>query len=162
MRIYFLYVLLFVLNCSSFALDKEELLKLVRPNNPKNDNLIILSSDYIDENPQRAIQYHNQAMEQINNNSSKAFYLLQNGIIYNYYYDNKKDSALKSIIDAQNIFKEENLIGKQILCDILKGTVFEKMGDRIRAEMEYKNAYERAKKIKEFKVALLVYWLGMT
>ena len=85
----------------------------------------------------------------------KAFYLLQNGIIYNYYYDNKKDSALKSIIDAQNIFQEENLIGKQILCDILKGTVFEKMGDRIRAEMEYKNAYERAKKINEFKVAFI-------
>ena len=155
MRIYFLYVFLLVLNCSSYALNNEELLRLVRPNEPKDDNLIILNTNYIEENPQRAIQYHNQAMEQINKNSSKAFYLLQNGIIYNYYYDNKKDSALKSIIDAQNIFKEENLIGKQILCDILKGTVFEKMGDRIRAEMEYKNAYERAKKINEFKVAFI-------
>ena len=85
----------------------------------------------------------------------KAFYLLQNGIIYNYYYESKKDSALKSIIDAQNLFKEENLISEQILCDILKGAVFEKIGDQIRAKIEYKNAYERAKKINEFKVAFI-------
>ena len=155
MRIYILYVLLIVLNCSSYALEKEELLKLIRPDEAKSDNLIVLNSDYIDENPQRAIQYHNQAIEQIKNMPFKAFYLLQNGVIYNYYYNNKKDSALKSIIDAQNIFKEENLISEQILCDILKGTVFEKMGDLIRAEMEYKNAYERAKKINEFKVAFI-------
>ena len=90
MRIYFLYVLLLVLNGSSYALDKEELLKLVRPNEPKDDKLIILNSDYIDENPQRAIQYHNQAIEQIKNFTFKAFYLLQNGIIYNYYYEIKK------------------------------------------------------------------------
>ena len=155
MRIYILYVLLIVLNNSSYALEKEELLKLIRPDEAKSDNLIVLNSDYIDENPQRAIQYHNQAIEQIKNMPFKAFYLLQNGVIYNYYYNNKKDSALKSIIDAQNIFKEENLISEQILCDILKGTVFEKMGDLIRAEMEYKNAYERAKKINEFKVAFI-------
>ena len=155
MRIYILYVLLILLNCSSYALEKEELLKLIRPDEAKSDNLIVLNSDYIDENPQRAIQYHNQAIEQIKNMPFKAFYLLQNGVIYNYYYNNKKDSALKSIIDAQNIFKEENLISEQILCDILKGTVFEKMGDLIRAEMEYKNAYERAKKINEFKVAFI-------
>ena len=155
MRMYILYVLLIVLNCSSYALEKEELLKLIRPDDPKSDNLIVLNSDYIDENPQRAINYHNQAIEQINNMPFRAFYLLQNGVIYNYYYNNKKDSALKSIIDAQNIFKEENLISEQIMCDILKGTVFEKMGDLIRAEMEYKNAYERAKKINEFKVAFI-------
>ena len=152
---YILYVLLIVLNCNSYALEKEELLKLIRPDEPKSDNLIVLNFDYIDENPQRAIKYHNQAIEQIKNMPFKAFYLLQNGVIYNYYYNNKKDSALKSIIDAQNIFKEENLISEQIMCDILKGTVFEKMGDLIRAEMEYKNAYERAKKINEFKVAFI-------
>ena len=152
---YVLYVFLIVVNCSSYALEKEELLKLIRPDEAKIDNLIVLNSDYIDENPQRAIKYHNQAIEQIKNTPFKAFYLLQNGVIYNYYYENKKDSALKSIIDAQNIFKEENLISEQILCDILKGTVFEKMGDLIRAEMEYKNAYERAKKINEFKVAFI-------
>ena len=155
MRMYILYVLLIVLNCNSYALEKEELLKLIRPDEPKSDNLIVLNFDYIDENPQRAIKYHNQAIEQIKNMPFKAFYLLQNGVIYNYYYNNKKDSALKSIIDAQNIFKEENLISEQIMCDILKGTVFEKMGDLIRAEMEYKNAYERAKKINEFKVAFI-------
>ena len=100
MRIYILYVLLILLNCSSYALEKEELLKLIRPDEAKSDNLIVLNSDYIDENPQRAIQYHNQAIEQIKNMPFKAFYLLQNGVIYNYYYNNKKDSALKSIIDA--------------------------------------------------------------
>ena len=155
MRIHLLYVLLFLINCSSYAIEKEELLKLVRPSDSENDDLIILNADYIEENPQRAIQYHNQAIEQINNLPFKAFYLIQNGIIYNYYYENKKDSALKSIIDAQNIFRDENNISKQILCDILKGTVFEKMGDQKRAEMEYKNAYERAKKINEFKVAFI-------
>ncbi len=155
MRIHFICAILFVFNCNFFALEKEELLKLVMPHNFNNENLIILKADYINENPQRAILYNNQAIKQINNLPFKAFYLLQNGIIYNYYYDNKKDSALKNIIDAQGIFKEENLIEKQILCDILKGTVFEKMGDNIRAEMEYRNAYERAKKIKEFKIALI-------
>jgi signal transduction histidine kinase/DNA-binding NarL/FixJ family response regulator len=148
-------VLLLLINSSSYAIDKKELLKLVRPSDYEEDDLIILNSDYIEENPQRAIKYHNQAIEQINNMPFKAFYLIQNGIIYNYYYKNKKDSALKSIIDAQNIFKDENYISEQILCDILKGTVYEKMGDPIRAEIEYKNAYERAKKINEFKVAFI-------
>ena len=155
MRIHLLYVLLFLINSSSYAIEKEELLKLVSPSDSENDDLIILNTDYIEENPQRAIQYHNQAIEQINNMPFKAFYLIQNGIIYNYYYENKKDSALKSIIDAQNIFKDENYISEQILCDILKGTVYEKMGDPIRAEIEYKNAYERAKKINEVKVAFI-------
>ena len=155
MRIHLLCVLLLLINSSSYAIDKKELLKLVRPSDYEDDDLIILNSDYIEENPQRAIKYHNQAIEQINNMPFKAFYLIQNGIIYNYYYKNKKDSALKSIIDAQNIFKDENYISEQILCDILKGTVYEKMGDPIRAEIEYKNAYERAKNINEVKVAFI-------
>ena len=82
MRIHLLCVLLLLINSSSYAIEKEELLKLVRPSDSENDDLIILNADYIEENPQRAIQYHNQAIEQINNFPSKAFYLIQNGIIY--------------------------------------------------------------------------------
>ena len=59
------------------------------------------------------------------------------------------------------IFKEENLISEQILCDILKGTVFEKMGDLIRANgiQMYMSV---PKKLTSLKSHLLAYWLGMT
>ena len=155
MRIHLLCVLLLLINSSSYAIDKKELLKLVRPSDYEDDDLIILNSDYIEENPQRAIKYHNQAIEQINNMPFKAFYLIQNGIIYNYYYKNKKDSALKSIIDAQNILRMKTTLASKSYVTFLKGTVYEKMGDPIRAEIEYKNAYERAKNINEVKVAFI-------
>ena len=113
MRIYILYVLLIVLNNSSYALEKEELLKLIRPDEAKSDNLIVLNSDYIDENPQRAIQYHNQAIEQIKNMPFKAFYLLQNGVIYNYYYNNKKDSALKVLLMLRTFLKRKTSLANK-------------------------------------------------
>ena len=72
MRIHLLCVLLLLINSSSYAIDKKELLKLVRPSDYEDDDLIILNSDYIEENPQRAIKYHNQAIEQINNMPFKA------------------------------------------------------------------------------------------
>ena len=151
--IFFTFLLLCGLNC--FGLEKEEYLFLTSPDDSLSGNLITLSTSYIDENPQRAALYNAQAINQTNKLNFKAYYLLQNSIIYNFYYSNKSDSALKNILKAQEIYKEINQIDKVILCDIIKGAIFEKIGDSKRALNEYKNAHETSKKINLYEIALI-------
>ena len=119
--IFFTFLLLCGLNC--FSLEKEEYLYLTSPDDSLSGSLITLSTAYINENPQRATLYNAQAINQTNKLNFKAYYLLQNSIIYNFYYSNKSDSALKNILKAQEIYKEINQIEKLILCDIIKGAM---------------------------------------
>ena len=151
--IFFTFLLLCGLNC--FSLEKEEYLYLTSTDDSLSGSLITLSTAYINENPQRATLYNAQAINQTNKLNFKAYYLLQNSIIYNFYYSNKSDSALKNILKAQEIYKEINQIEKVILCDIIKGAIFEKIGDSKRALNEYRSAYETSKKIKLYEIAFI-------
>ena len=86
------------------AIDKEEALYYANWIDTIQDNNLTLSKAFINENPSKALAYISQAIASTDNNFLKAKCHIQKGIIYNYSYLNKSDSALENLIAARDIY----------------------------------------------------------
>ena len=108
------------------AIDKEEALYYANWIDTIQDNNLTLSKAFINENPSKALVYISQAIANTDNNFLKAKCYIQKGIIYNYSYLNKRDSALENLIAARDIYLENDKKKKLIFNDILIGEVHRK------------------------------------
>ena len=113
------------------AIDKEEALYYANWIDTIQDNNLTLSKAFINENPSKALVYISQAIANTDNNFLKAKCYIQKGIIYNYSYLNKRDSALENLIAARDIYLENDKKKKLIFNDILIGEVYRKNGNSI-------------------------------
>ena len=111
------------------AIDKEEALYYANWIDTIQDNNLTLSKAFINENPSKALVYISQAIANTDNNFLKAKCYIQKGIIYNYSYLNKRDSALENLIAARDIYSENDNKKKLIFNDILLGEVHRKNGN---------------------------------
>ena len=111
------------------AIDKEEALYYANWIDTIQDNNLTLSKAFINENPSKALVYISQAIANTDNNFLKAKCYIQKGIIYNYSYLNKRDSALENLITARDIYLANDNKKKLIFNDILIGEVYRKNGN---------------------------------
>ena len=101
------------------------------------DNNLTLSKAFINENPSKALAYISQAIANTDNNFLKAKCYIQKGIIYNYSYLNKRDSALENLIAARDIYLENDKKKKLIFNNILIGEVYRTNGNIERCESAF-------------------------
>ena len=102
------------------AIDKEEALYYANWIDTIQDNNLTLSKAFINENPSKALVYISQAIANTDNNFLKAKCYIQKGIIYNYSYLNKRDSALENLIAARDIYLAND--NKKKLTEKLRGS----------------------------------------
>jgi len=139
------------------AIDKEEALYYSNWIDTIQDNNLTLSKAFVNENPSKALAYISQAIANTDNNFLKAKCYIQKGIIYNYSYLNKKDSALENLIAARNIYLENDKKKKLIFNNILIGEVYRKNGNLESANPLFKNAFLAAKDINAYALMCLGY-----
>ena len=99
------------------------------------------------ENPEKALIYSSEAIASTENPFLKAICYLQNGIIYNYDYNNQNESSLENLLAAKEIYKKMKKIPQLIFTEILIGEVFRKFGDNKRAEISFEEAFNSSIKI---------------
>lgn len=107
----------------------------------------MLSRAYMGENPEKALIYSSEAIASTENPFLKAICYLQNGIIYNYDYNNQNESSLENLLAAKEIYKKMKKIPQLIFTEILIGEVFRKFGDNKRAEISFEEAFNSSIKI---------------
>jgi tetratricopeptide (TPR) repeat protein len=100
------------------------------------------------ENPEKALIYSSQAIANTDNPFLKASCYLQNGIIYNYDYNDKNESSLENLFAAKDIYKEMKKVHQLIYTEILIGEVYRKFGDKNRAKISFEEAFNSSLKIK--------------
>ena len=137
-----------------FSIDQEEALYYSNLIDSTVDNNLTLSKSYIAENPSKAINFIAQTIQETENPLLKAKCFLRTGIIYNYSFLNKKESALENLLLAKEIYQQYNDIEKLIFVDIIMGHVYIKSGDSLIASNTFKKAFKEAQNIK---VHALVY-----
>ena len=71
----------------------------------------------------------------------------ENGIIYNYDYNNQNESSLENLLAAKEIYKKMKKIPQLIFTEILIGEVFRKFVDNKRAEISFEEAFNSSIKI---------------
>ena len=123
------------------AIDKDEALYYANWIDTIQDNNLTLSKAFINENPSKALVYISQAIANTDNNFLKAKCYIQKGIIYNYSYLNKRDSALENLIAARDIYLENDKKKKLIFNDILIGEVYRKNGNLEKSNQLFNNAF---------------------
>ena len=109
MKSLFISILLLAVPSFALAIDKEEALYYADWIDTIQDNNLTLSKAFINENPSKALLYISQAIVNTENNFLKAKCYIQKGIIYNYSYLNKSDSALQNLIAARDIYLENDI-----------------------------------------------------
>ncbi|MAT67368.1 MAG: hypothetical protein CL830_03115, partial [Crocinitomicaceae bacterium] len=119
MKSLFISILLLAVPSFALAIDKEEALYYADWIDTIQDNNLTLSKAFINENPSKALLYISQAIVNTENNFLKAKCYIQKGIIYNYSYLNKSDSALENLIAARDIYLENDKKKKLIFNNIL-------------------------------------------
>ena len=139
------------------AIDKEEALYYSDWIDTIQDNNLILSKAFINENPSKALAYISQAIANTDNNFLKAKCYIQKGIIYNYSYLNKSDSALENLIAARDIYLDNGKKKELIFNNILIGEVYRKTGNIESSNQLFKNAFLNAKDINAYDLMCLVY-----
>ena len=150
-------ILLLALPSFVLAIDKEEALYYADWIDTIQDNNLTLSKAFINENPSKALVYISQAIANTDNNFLKAKCYIQKGIIYNYSYLNKMDSALENLIAARDIYLENDKNKKLIFNNILIGEVYRKNGSMESANPLFKNAFLDAKDINSYALMCLGY-----
>ena len=109
------YIIVVLLFCvvKALALDKEEVLFFATQNDTLFNNSdsifqknLVLSRAFMVENPEKALIYSAQAIDNTDNPFLKAGCYLQNGIIYNYDYSDKNESSLENLFAAKEIYRE--------------------------------------------------------
>ena len=150
-------ILLFATPAFILAVDKEEALYYADWIDTIQDNNLTLSKAFINENPSKALVYISQAIANTDNNFLKAKCYIQKGIIYNYSYSNKSDSALENLIAARNIYLENDKKAKLIFNNILIGEVYRKNGNIESANQLFKNSFLEAKDINAYALMCLGY-----
>ena len=139
------------------AIDKDEALYYADWIDTIQDNNLTLSKAFIYENPSKALGYISQAIANTENNFLKAKCYIQKGIIYNYSYLNKRDSALENLIAARDIYLENDEKKKLIFNNILIAEVYKKNGNIERSNRLFKNVFLEAKNISAFALMCLGY-----
>ena len=140
-----------------FAIDQEEALFYSEWLDTLSDNNLKLSKAFIDENPSKALSFMNQAISISENNALKAKCYLQSGIIYNFSFLHKNESALEYLNLAKGIYFEINDIKKLIFTNLIIGEVYKKNGDEEKAKIIYDKAYNRAQDINSSYLTFLAY-----
>ena len=141
-------ILLLAVPSFVLAIDKDEALYYANWIDTIQDNNLTLSKAFINENPSKALVYISQAMANTENNFLKAKCYIQKGIIYNYSYLNKKDSALENLIAARDIYLANDEKKKLIFNNILIAEVYKKNGNIEKSNQLFKNVFLEAKKNK--------------
>ena len=157
MKNFIISILLLAAPSFILAIDKEEALYYADWIDTIQDNNLTLSKAFINENPSKALVYISQAIASTDNIFLKAKCYLQKGIIYNYSYSNKSDSALENLMLARNIYQENDEKRKLIFNNILIGEVSRKNGNIESANQLLKNAFSDAKVIKAYPLMYLGY-----
>jgi signal transduction histidine kinase/CheY-like chemotaxis protein len=139
------------------AIDKDEALYYADWIDTIQDNNLTLSKAFIYENPSKALGYISQAIANTENNFLKAKCYIQKGIIYNYSYLNKRDSALENLIAARDIYLENDEKKKLIFNNILIAEVYKKNGNIERSNRLFKNVFLEAKNISAYALMCLGY-----
>ena len=150
---YIIVVLLFCM-VKALALDKEEVLFFATQNDTLFNNSdsifqknLVLSRAFMVENPEKALIYSAQAIDNTDNPFLKAGCYLQNGIIYNYDYSDKNESSLENLFAAKEIYRELKKVHQLIFTEILIGEVYRKFGDKKRAAISFEEAFNSSLKI---------------
>lgn len=149
-----IFIILLLFDLQAFSLDKEEVIYFAIQNDTlfnDNDTLylnnLILSRAYMGENPEKALIYSSEAIANTDNPFLKASCYLQNGIIYNYDYNDKNESSLENLFAAKEIYKEMKKVHQLIYTEILIGEVYRKFGDKNRAKISFEEAFNSSLKI---------------
>ena len=116
-------ILLLAIPSFVLAIDKDEALYYANWIDTIQDNNLTLSKAFIYENPSKTLGYISQAIANTENNFLKAKCYIQKGIIYNYSYLNKSDSALENLIAARDIYLENDEKKKLIFTNLIIGEV---------------------------------------
>ena len=111
----------------------------------------------IDENPSKALSFISEAITNSDNNDLKAKCYLQSGIIYNFSFLHKSESALEYLNLAKDIYIEINDVKKLIFTNLIIGEVYRKNGEEEKAKITYETAYNRAKDINSSYLTFLAY-----
>ena len=147
----------FFINAPIFAIDQEEALFYSEWLDTVSDNNLKLSKAYIDENPSKALSFISEAITNSDNNDLKAKCYLQSGIIYNFSFLHKSESALEYLNLAKDIYIEINDVKKLIFTNLIIGEVYRKNGEEEKAKIIYETAYNRAKDINSSYLTFLAY-----
>ena len=150
-------ILLLAVPSFVLAIDKDEALYYANWIDTIQDNNLTLSKAFINENPSKALVYISQAMANTENNFLKAKCYIQKGIIYNYSYLNKKDSALENLIAARDIYLANDEKKKLIFNNILIAEVYKKNGNIEKSNQLFKNVFLEAKNISDYALMCLGY-----
>ena len=157
MKSLFISILLLAVPYFVLAIDKEEALYYADWIDTIQDNNLNLSKAFINENPFKALVFISQAIANTDNIFLKAKCYIQKGIIYNYSYLNKSDSALQNLIAARDIYLENDKKKELIFNNILIGEVYRKNGNIERSNPLFKNAFLNAKDINAYDLICLGY-----
>ena len=147
----------FFINAPIFAIDQEEALFYSEWLDTVLDNNLKLSKAYIDENPSKALSFISEAITNSDNNDLKAKCYLQSGIIYNFSFLHKSESALEYLNLAKDIYIDINDVKKLIFTNLIIGEVYRKNGEEEKAKTIYETAYNRAKDINSSYLTFLAY-----
>jgi len=121
------------------------------------DNNLILSKEYLKDNPTKAISFITQTIETSDNELLIAKFYLQAAIIYNYSFLHKGESALENLLKAKEIYFRTKNQEKLIFTDILIGQVYVKTGDLLAAKNIFKKAFKKSQEFKAFPLAFLAH-----
>ena len=121
------------------------------------DNSLKLSKAYIDENPSKALSFLREAVNNSDNKNLKAKCYLQSGIIYNFSFLHKSESAIEYLNLAKEIYIEINDVKKLLFTNLIIGEVHRKNGEEEKAKIIYETAYKRAKGINSSYFTFLAY-----
>ena len=120
----FIISFFFFINAPIFAIDQEEALFYSEWLDTVLDNNLKLSKAYIDENPSKALSFISEAITNSDNNDLKAKCYLQSGIIYNFSFLHKSESALEYLNLAKDIYIDINDVKKLIFTNLIIGEVY--------------------------------------
>ena len=96
----FTFSVFFFVPFQIFSIDQEEALYYINLIDSTVNNNLTLSKSYIAKNPSKAINFIAQTIQETENPLLKAKCFLSTGIIYNYSFLDKKESALDKLLIA--------------------------------------------------------------
>ena len=140
-----------------FAIDQEESLYYSEWLDTISDNNLKLSKAFINENPTKALSFITELADNTENINLKAKCYLQSGIIYNFSFLHKRESALLNLNNAKEIYSERNDVKKLIFTNLIIGEVYRKHGDLEKAKLIFKTAYSDSKDINSSYLTFLAY-----
>jgi len=154
-RLIFTFGFLFLNSFLVYSIDQKEALHYSELLDSLTDNNLILSKEYLKDNPTKAISFITQTIETSDNELLIAKCYLQAAIIYNYSFLHKGKSALENLSNAKEIYLRTKNQEKLIFTDILIGQVYVKTGDLLVAKNIFNKAFKKSQEFKAFPLAFL-------